>query len=84
MILPSPVVQHLKIGSPFAFEVEETAAVYQAEVSHVAGSVDPVSQSVKVTGRLNMPQGKKPVGLLSGMSGVVHFVEPAAGTDKAL
>ena len=84
MILPSPVVQHLKIGSAFSFEVEETADLYKAEVSHVAGSVDPVSQSVKVTGRLRMPQGKKPAGLLSGMSGVVHFAEPAAETDKAL
>lgn len=84
MILPSQVVKHLKIGSPFLFNVEETAAVYEAEVSRVAGSVDPVSQSVKVTGRLTSPSGPEKSGLLSGMSGVVRFADPVLERGKSL
>ena len=63
------------------FTGDDTGAVYPVTVSRIAGSVDPVSQSVKVTGELQLPKREKTAGdagaaalpLLPGMSGRVAW-----------
>lgn len=74
-IVPSRWLAWLKPGSPLHLTVDETGRTYEAAVSHIAGAVDPVSQSVKIIGRL---AGKPDAinDLLPGMSGSVR-VDPS-------
>lgn len=75
-ILPSRWLAWLKPGYPMAFNVDETGAKYQAQVSRIAGIVDPVSQSVKIIGLLKKKSaGHERVPLMPGMSGTV-FINP--------
>ena len=68
-LLPSAWLRWLKPGSRFSIDIDETGEVKQAEVSRIAAVVDPVSQTVKVTGRFldDAP------GILPGMSGPTHY-----------
>jgi len=68
-LLPSAWLRWLKPGSRFSIDIDETGKVQQAEVSRIAAVVDPVSQTVKVTGRFldDAP------GILPGMSGPTHY-----------
>lgn len=76
MIVPSRWLAWLKPGQPFAVRVDETGQDYGAEVARLSGRVDPVSQSVKVFGRI---KGKAD-GLLPGMSGTARLTPPAGST----
>lgn len=79
-IVPSRWLAWLKPGYPMQISVEETGQTYTASVLRIAGSVDPVSQSVKVIGRLsNDRAGRDGSGLLPGMSGVVRIEPPSGG-----
>ncbi len=78
-ILPSAMLRTLKVGSLLTLEVDETGSIESVEVTHIAGNIDPVSQSVKVTGKILRsvnPQGGKaegaPLPLLPGMSGTIR------------
>ncbi|MDQ8034092.1 efflux transporter periplasmic adaptor subunit [Bordetella genomosp. 1] len=73
-IVPSRWLAWLKTGYPMHITVDETGLSYEAVVARIAGAVDPVSQSVKVIGRLD---GKTGAGLLPGMSGSVRIDPPA-------
>lgn len=75
-IVPSRWLAWLTPGSPLRVTVDETGRTYEAVVSHIAGAVDPVSQSVKIIGRLDdKPDAIKD--LLPGMSGSVRVDPPA-------
>ena len=75
VIVPSSWLAWLKEGEPFSIVMDETGKTYQAKVSKIGARIDPVSQSVKVLGRI---EGTHPE-LMAGMSGAVTFPRTAAG-----
>jgi multidrug efflux pump subunit AcrA (membrane-fusion protein) len=66
---PSRALLKLKPGSHFKVTLDETATSYDAEITRLGGKVDPVSQTIKVYGRIVDKAGE----LLPGMSGAVEF-----------
>lgn len=74
MIVPSRWLVWLRPGYPFAVLLDETGQAHAGEIARIAGSVDPVSQSVRAIGRL----GADEQGLLPGMSGTVSIEPPVA------
>ncbi|WP_188595176.1 efflux RND transporter periplasmic adaptor subunit [Niveispirillum cyanobacteriorum] len=52
MIVPSAWLAWLKPGLSFPLRVDETGSDHQAEITRLSGAVDPVSQSVRVYGRI--------------------------------
>ena len=84
-ILPAAALKALRIGTMLEIALDDTGAVYPLRVSRIAGSVDPVSQSVKVTGELIRPAGEAeqtkektsaeniPLPVLPGMSGSIRW-----------
>nr|WP_113866583.1 efflux RND transporter periplasmic adaptor subunit [Brenneria salicis]NMN92699.1 RND family efflux transporter MFP subunit [Brenneria salicis ATCC 15712 = DSM 30166]RBP62463.1 RND family efflux transporter MFP subunit [Brenneria salicis ATCC 15712 = DSM 30166]RLM30608.1 efflux transporter periplasmic adaptor subunit [Brenneria salicis ATCC 15712 = DSM 30166] len=75
MIVPSRWLVWLKQGNAFQVTLDETGLSYAAQISRISSAVDPVSQSVKVFGRIT----QSTAGLLPGMSGVAQIAPPAAG-----
>jgi RND family efflux transporter MFP subunit len=71
-IAPSRWLGWLKPGAKFELHVDENGNTYPAEVTRLGGRVDPVSQTVKVYGRL--PQSANE--LFPGMSGAVRAHPP--------
>lgn len=65
LIVPSAWLKWLKQGDSFAFAVDETGSSYSSHVARIGATVDPVSQTVKVVGRLDNPDRR----VLAGMSG---------------
>jgi RND family efflux transporter MFP subunit len=72
MLVPSRWLVWLKPGYPFSVRVDETGREYRAEVIRLAAQVDPVSQTVKLFGRIVGGPG----GLLPGMGGTVTMSPP--------
>jgi membrane fusion protein, multidrug efflux system len=68
-LLPSNWLRWLKPGSRFTIAIDETGKSYPAEVARIGAVVDPVSQTVKVIGRLSGDA----TGVLPGMSGPTSF-----------
>lgn len=60
----------LQIGKHFQVTINETNKTYTAEIIRLGGKVDPVSQTIKVYGRIN----DKAPDLLPGMSGAVELL----------
>lgn len=77
-IVPSRWLAWLKPGMPMRLIVDETGQTHVARVVRIAGSIDPVSQSVRVIGRLENRGGQNGAVLLHGMSGSVHIDKPGA------
>ncbi|MFV3074367.1 efflux RND transporter periplasmic adaptor subunit [Niveispirillum fermenti] len=75
MIVPSAWIAWLKPGHAFRLKVDETGGVHEAEVTRLSGQVDPVSQSVRVYGRIKGDV----MALRPGMSGSVALRPPGAG-----
>jgi len=76
-ILPSRWLAWLTPDYPMTITVDETGETYQAQVTRIAGVIDPVSQSVKVVALLEnnaAKHGNAP--LMPGMSGTVFVVPP--------
>ena len=69
MVLPSRWLEWLKPGSAFTMTVDELHRTIPASVDRIGGRVDPVSQTVRVLGRI---EGRQ-TDLLPGMSGTVAF-----------
>lgn len=69
LIVPSPWLSWLKLGTPFQFRVDETGRVLQAQLSRVGAAVDPISRTVRVMGRF----AKSDAAVLPGMSGTGSF-----------
>lgn len=71
LIVPSIWLRWLKVGTRFVLHVDETGLSYPSTVSSLGAKIDPVSQSIKVVGRID----GAPEGLLPGMSGRAEFPE---------
>jgi RND family efflux transporter MFP subunit len=69
MILPSAWLKWLKPGAAFEIHIDELQEARSAEVVRIAAAVDPVSQTVKVVGRLTGETGR----VQPGMSGSLTF-----------
>lgn len=79
LIVPSAWLAWLAPGQPFDFAVDELGSSHRAVVERLGARVDPVSQTVRVTGRFADPPGD----LIPGMSGTARFRAPAAAADDA-
>lgn len=73
MIVPSRWLRWLRSGTPFSVTLDETGQRYPAKIVRLSSAVEPVSQSVKVFGRIE-EQGEGL--LLPGMSGAAQFSLP--------
>lgn len=71
LVLPSSSLSWLRRKSPFTFVVDETRRSYRARITEIGASIDPASQTIKVTGAFE----KLPPEILAGMSGSAQFVE---------
>lgn len=70
LIVPSNWLNWLTVGEPFSFQIDETGKTLNAKVSKIGAVVDPVSQTIKLTGKFD----DNPLnGVLSGMSGTAFF-----------
>ena len=76
IIIPSTWLAWLAPGELFFLEIDETQAIYEAEITKVGGRIDPVSQTITVTGEIIAPHGN----LIAGMSGTALFLEPETAT----
>jgi membrane fusion protein, multidrug efflux system len=68
-IAPSRALPQLKPGNTFKVTLDETAKTYKAEIIRLGGRVDPVSQTIKVYGRIIKDSAE----LLPGMSGAIEL-----------
>ena len=71
LVLPSSSLSWLRRKSSFTFVVDETRRSYRAKVREIGASIDPASQTIKVTGAFE----KLPPDILAGMSGSAQFSE---------
>lgn len=69
LIVPSNWLNWLAVGEPFSFQIDETGRTLDAKVSKVGAVVDPVSQTIKLSGKFEDNLD----GVLSGMSGTAQF-----------
>ena len=72
MIVPSRWLAWLKPGLVFSVAIEELGKSYNAKVTQIGARIDAVSQTVTITGKMeiNSPE------LLAGMSGWASFPKP--------
>lgn len=68
-IAPSRWLAWLKPGHLFSIRVDETGKSYPAHITTIGARVDPVSQSIKISGVFNEPSPD----LISGMSGRIEI-----------
>lgn len=68
-LVPSVWLRWLNTGTPLDVYIQESGKTYSAKVTRIHGEVDPVSQSVQVTGEIDSYQEE----LLPGMSGRAIF-----------
>jgi len=68
-LAPSLWLRWMSVGYPFELHVDETDKAYPARVTRLGARVDPVSQSIKVTGEITGAAD----GLIAGMSGKVRL-----------
>lgn len=71
-IVPSRWLAWVRVGTAFQVKIDETGKTYPAKVQRIAARVDPVSQSVKLTGVIN----GKFNDVVVGMSGQVLMAPP--------
>ncbi|MCH9671103.1 MAG: efflux RND transporter periplasmic adaptor subunit [Gammaproteobacteria bacterium] len=69
LIIPSRWLRWLNVGTSFEFTVDETGDTHTAKVRRISAAVDPVSQTIKVSGSFK----KRPPRVLPGMSGSAAF-----------
>lgn len=72
-LVPSKWLIWLKPDQQFEVQIDETGKTYPARIRQIGASVDPVSQSIKVTAAVD---GHFPE-LMAGMSGLVLLSPPA-------
>ncbi len=76
LIVPSAWLVWLKPGHRFDLRIDETGELLTGEVALIGAKVDPVSQSLKVTGKLLPAKGAPAPNLVAGMSGTARFAPP--------
>jgi hypothetical protein len=69
LIVPSKWLVWLKPGANFSVYIEDVERSFDAEVMSIAARIDPVSQSVKIKGRIVGAHRE----LLAGMGGRAKF-----------
>ena len=69
LVLPSEWLTWLENGTRFQLTVDETGLQYSGHIMQLGARVDAVSQSIRVTGKLD----KNHKALMAGMSGTVLF-----------
>jgi len=69
IIIPSKWLRHIDKGTDFKFTVDETGNVLNGKITRIGAAVDPVSQTIEVTGKITSPAKRA----LSGMSGLAVF-----------
>ena len=79
LIVPSAWLQWLGEGARFQFRIDESGHTLAGAVTRLTPTVDPVSKTIKVFGRLRSGKGLSTV--LPGMSGTAHFAH-FASDDK--
>lgn len=67
--IPSDWVPQIRQGQAFTVHIDETGKDYAAQVWHINGRVDAVSQTIAIEGAFS----KHPADLLPGMSGTATF-----------
>jgi membrane fusion protein, multidrug efflux system len=70
LIVPSNWLTWLKPGTPFDFAIDETGTAIQGRITQLGAAVDPVSKTLRVTGRVDV-RGT----VLPGMSGTARFAK---------
>jgi RND family efflux transporter MFP subunit len=79
MVIPSKWLKKLAAGTQFSLHLDEFATPVKAKIDRNVGTIDPVSQTIRVIGVLLNP----PATLLPGMSGEVVFPQTAVATPSA-
>jgi len=79
LILPSSSLRWMKKGMPFQFTVDETNETCKAHVTELGASIDPVSQTIRVTSEFTNTQRS----VLSGMSGSASFPDNPGNLEKS-
>ncbi len=74
LVVPAAWLVWLKPGLSFSITLDGVGADRAAVVDRLGGRVDPVSQTVRMLGRIEGGSA----GLLPGMSGIVHFKQVGA------
>ncbi len=69
LIVPSVWLVWLEEGTSFSFKIDETQKEYNAKVKRIGAAVDPVSQTITLTGQFLKPAPA----LRAGMSGTASF-----------
>jgi len=72
MIVPSNWLAWLKPGQAFTVNIEELGKAYAAEVVRLGARIDPLSQTIPITGKLTHTAPE----LLTGMSGWADITPP--------
>ncbi len=72
LIVPSNWLNWLRTDQAFSFHVDETGREFSANISKIGAVVDPVSQTVKLTGSFENDSDQ----VLAGMSGTARFSGP--------
>jgi RND family efflux transporter MFP subunit len=73
LIVPSKWLTWLKPGTPFSFGIDETGSSIEGRITELGAAVDPVSKTMRVTGRVDVSGT-----VLPGMSGTARFVKGGA------
>ena len=68
-LLPSRWLRWINVGAPLTLNIAETDENYSAVIKRIYGEVDPVSQSIQISAKLDSYESP----LLPGMSGNVHL-----------
>ncbi|MEZ5871576.1 MAG: HlyD family efflux transporter periplasmic adaptor subunit [Nitratireductor sp.] len=68
-VVPSHWLAWLKKGAVFSFTIDETRQTVPARVERVGAEIDPVSQTIRISGTF----GTRPAGIIAGMSGTIEF-----------
>jgi membrane fusion protein (multidrug efflux system) len=72
LYIPSWWLSWLNTGDDFSILIDETGKSYPAKVTRLGARIDPASQSLAITARIEGEHSE----LLAGMSGVAHFIVP--------
>lgn len=69
LIVPSSALAWLRPGQKFQLHIDDTGRNYPAHIAVIGAEIDPVSQSIKVHGKID----GSTAGLIAGMSGSARF-----------
>jgi RND family efflux transporter MFP subunit len=78
LLAPSQALSWLKLGASFTVRIEDLGRDFPAVVTRIGARIDPVSQTVKIFGRID---GDAP-DLIPGMSGTAHLAPRAEASVR--